>query len=93
MEISKVSQDDGRNCAYVIELVSLVSKLLDAFRLAGIPVSGPGVNNKEQAKQWLSSVAARMATDLKKQEAEKPMAVKSVSAPQKLTSNRTRKKK
>lgn len=78
MEVSKVSQEDGRNCAYVIELISLVVKLVDAFKLAGIPISGPGINNRDTAKLWLGQMAQQMASDMKKQEAEKPMTVKSV---------------
>jgi len=87
MEVSKVSQADGKSCAHLIELVSLVCKLLDALRLAGLPVSGPGVDGKEAAKRWISSVAQQMAADLQKQEAEKPMVIKSISAPQKLVSS------
>lgn len=93
MEVSKVTEVDGKNCAHVIELLTLTSRLLDALRLAGLPVSGPGVTHKEEAKAWMVSLAGRMAADLRAQEAAKPAAVGKVIPPQKLTSSKRGRKK
>lgn len=99
MQVGNVTQDDGRNCAHLVEVVQFATKLLDAFKLAGITVSGPGLNNRDSAARWLGAVAQVMAVDIRNQEAQKAPSVqkvpivKAISAPQRLTSSRPKTKK
>lgn len=93
MEVIKVTEEDAKRMAGALDLMSLVSKLVDSLRLAGLPIQGPGIQDKEHIRQWLNGLAQGMAADLRKQKAEKPMAVKSIAVPQKLTSSKPSSKK
>jgi len=89
MEIAKVTREDGINCAALVDIISFSTKLADALKIAGISLAGPGFAKRDEAKQWLHQLAIKMSTELKKQEEDnKPMTVKSIGQPQKLSKSK-----
>lgn len=94
MDISNLTPDDGKNCAALLDICGFAIKLADALKIAGITLTGPGIERREDAKRWIHEVAVKMAAELRKAEAAKQgFKVNSVSMPQKLSKPKGKKKK
>lgn len=70
MKVTDVTQADGKACAELGYLVEVACRLMDSLKLAGLPISGPGVDSREQVKVWVKHLAALMATEIKKAQTE-----------------------
>lgn len=64
MEVSKVTEEDGRSAAYLMQFLAVASKLVDALRIGGFPLSGPGVDYKDSSFRWLLGVSESMAKQI-----------------------------
>lgn len=65
MEVSKVTEADGQACARLLQVLSVANRLFDAMKIAGLPVSGPGMDHREEIGRWLGSIAKSMGEQLK----------------------------
>ena len=81
MEITKISEQDGLMIAHLLQFLAASNRLMDALKLAGMPVSGPGMGRREEASKWLGKLAEDMARQLKLPSNNSSFRVKSVSTP------------
>lgn len=65
MQVSNVSDQDGLMAASLMQTMAVAEKLFDALKLAGLPVTGPGLEHRAAAAAWLGQVAREMAAQLK----------------------------
>lgn len=45
---------------------------MDALKLAGLPITGPGLDKRTEAGKWLGGIAQQMAAQLKARKQEAP---------------------
>lgn len=64
MKISDISREDGIMAASLAQTLSVADKLLDALKLAGLPVTGPGLDRRVEAARWLHALCTEMARQL-----------------------------
>lgn len=65
MEISKVTEKDALMAANLGQILTVSTRLLDALKLAGLPVSGPGLDRRDEVSRWLHELLVQMADNYK----------------------------
>jgi hypothetical protein len=64
MQVDKVTENDGLNMAYVIQLLAAGHQLRKGLSQAGIKFEGHAFANEDPAATWLNNLAKDMATAL-----------------------------
>lgn len=64
MQVHNVSDLDGQMAAALAQNMAVAEKLFDALKLAGLPVSGPGMDKRTESAKWLGGILNQMAKDL-----------------------------
>lgn len=64
MKIDQTTQDDGLMAASLLQILAVSERLFDALKLAGLPVTGPGLENRQKAQQWFINLTKQMAAQL-----------------------------
>ena len=65
MKLSEINERDGLMAAHLLQFLAMSNKLVDALKLAGLPISGPGVDKREETNKWFTALASEMAKQIK----------------------------
>lgn len=65
MQVRDTTENDGILMASALQTLAVAERLFDALKLAGLPVSGPGLDKRAEASKWLTGVATAMAEQLR----------------------------
>lgn len=90
MRLSDITREDALMAANLAQILAVSDKLLDALKLAGLPVTGPGLDRRAEAQRWFLAICTDMAKQI--QTPAEPMRVKAMgdlqAAPRKTRKNK-----
>lgn len=97
MDINNINDNDRLMMLTTLQVGAVAERLFDALKLAGLPITGPGMDRREEATKWLSALGRQMGDKIRTQAATlaptEGMRVKSIKTMSPTVSSKQQKKK
>lgn len=64
MQVIGITAADAQHAAKLAQFLAMATKMVDALKLAGLPIEGPGVAEREASALWLGRLMSDMARQI-----------------------------